>query len=193
VNALDAGALGPTLLGGLGVAFAAAGTFKLRRPEVAAAAVQSFGLLTRPGRSVGVAAGAAELALAAACVAGALGAVDTRAVAIVAAVVLVALATVIARSLRAGQTFTCACFGPNDELSGTTLARALALTAVALAGALLGGSRPATVGWAFVVLGGTGLLTTVWGIRRLVGMNPDPLGQRDDLWQTRAYAVRSDA
>ena len=133
--------------------FAIAGTTKLRRPAVAAMAMLDFGVIRRPRPALGAALGAAELTLAIVLV---LGVAPAPTLA-TAALLLAVFATLIARALRAGDTFACFCLGDDDsEISRWTLARTATLAA--LAGALAA-TAPATA----TVLEGVHVLEAVAG------------------------------
>jgi signal transduction histidine kinase len=106
--------------------FVWSGVTKVRRPALAAMALVDFGVARRVWPRLGLALGVTELALAATL------AVVPRAGAIVAVAILWAFTLVIARSLRTGERFPCACFGESaDQLSGRTLARAALLAGLA--------------------------------------------------------------
>lgn len=108
--------------------FVWSGVTKARRPALAAMALVDFGIARRVWPRLGLALGVAELALAATLAA------TPRAGAILAAATLWAFTLIIARSLRLGKRFPCACFGESaDQLSGRTLARAALLAGLATA------------------------------------------------------------
>src|SRR5688572_9438782 len=91
--------------------FAIAGTTKLRRPAVAAMAMLDFRIVRRPRPVLGAALGALELTLAVALVLGVAPAPTLAA----AALLLAVFAALIARALRAGDTFACFCLGDDDS------------------------------------------------------------------------------
>jgi len=93
--------------------FSWAGGYKLLNPEPAAAALRDFGLVRRSRRWLGGVAGATEIAVAAA-----LAVPATRRDGAVAAAVLAAGFTfLVARALRRGHEFPCACLGAGEPVS----------------------------------------------------------------------------
>jgi Methylamine utilisation protein MauE len=116
----------------LAIIFVWSGLAKLRRPALAAMAINDFGILRRIRPGLGSALGAVELLLALALITGALAVVVLP----VTAGLLWFFVLLIARSLWLGKDFSCFCFGDADSrLSRFTLVRtiALALLATALA------------------------------------------------------------
>jgi hypothetical protein len=116
----------------LGIIFVWSGLAKLRRPTLAAMAMNDFGVLRRVRPRLGAALGATELLLALSLITGALQIVFLP----VTAGLLWFFVLLIARSLWSGKDFSCFCFGDaGSRLSRVTLVRtaALALLASALA------------------------------------------------------------
>jgi hypothetical protein len=116
----------------LAIIFAWSGLAKMRRPTLAAMAMNDFGVLRRVRPRLGSAFGAAELLLALSLITGMLPVVFLP----VAAGLLWFFVLLIVRSLWLGKDFSCFCFGDaGSRLSRLTLARttALALLASALA------------------------------------------------------------
>lgn len=124
----SAQATGAVLLLLIGL-FGWAGGYKLLNPLPAAAAMQNFGLARRPRRWLGRAAGATEVAVAVGLAVPA----TRRAGAVAAAVLAAAFAFLIARALRRGQVFPCACLGAGEPVGREGLWRA----ALTLLGAVL--------------------------------------------------------
>ena len=115
----------------LAIIFVWSGLAKLRRPALAALAMNDFGILRRVRPGLGSALGAMELLLALLLVTGTLQVVILP----VTAGLLWFFVLLIARSLWLGKDFPCFCFGDADSrLSRFTLFRtaALALLATAL-------------------------------------------------------------
>src|SRR5215204_1646812 len=116
----------------LAIVFVWSGLAKLRRPTLAAIAMQDFGVLRQIRPRLGGALGAGELLLALSLVTGTLPAIFLP----VTAGLLWFFVLLIAKSLFSGEDFSCFCFGDADTwLSRLTLVRtaALALLASALA------------------------------------------------------------
>jgi uncharacterized membrane protein YphA (DoxX/SURF4 family) len=114
----------------LAFVFLWSGGSKLVRPAPAAAAIVNFGIGRRPRRLLAVGLGSLELVLGL-VLALQLWRVEAP---IVAGAISLVFAGFIARSLARGERFPCACFGdPAAEISAAALARAVALTALALA------------------------------------------------------------
>jgi hypothetical protein len=116
----------------LAIVFVWSGLAKLRRPALAAMAINDFGVLRKIRPRLGAALGGAELLLALSLVAGALPVVFLP----VTAGLLWLFVLLIAKSLWSGKDFSCFCFGDSDaRISRLTLVRtgALALLASALA------------------------------------------------------------
>ena len=116
--------------------FLTSGVGKLRRPGHAAVAISNFGLTRSIRRSYGSALGMFELALAVCLAITAFPAAPSsaRALVLAATAALLALfAFLIARSVRRGDRFPCACFGDgSEEISRRSLARTLAIGLVGL-------------------------------------------------------------
>ena len=120
----------------LAIVFVWSGLAKLRRPALAAMAMNDFGVLRRIRPRLGSALGAAELLLALSLITGALPVVSLA----VTAVLLWFFVLLIARSLHLGKDFSCYCFGDSDSrVSRSALVRtgALALLASVLVAAAL--------------------------------------------------------
>ena len=117
----------------LGILFLYSGAGKLRRPWLTAMAIVDFGATTHPHERLGRSLGVGE------CLLG-FGLVLTpriasplmTVVAALAAVLLWIFAAAIARALRSGRSFACACFGNTDSpLSRLTLLRTTGLATLA--------------------------------------------------------------
>ena len=133
------------------VTFLVAGVTKLRRPMLAAIAIAEFGLAKKPAKAQGVALGLLEGGLALWMASG-----IARALALaVVTSTLCLFAFLIGRSLRAGHSFPCQCFGNSDAtLSRSTLVRAVLLGSTSLLGmwlVLLGHEAP-IYGWRALML-----------------------------------------
>ena len=114
----------------LAVIFAWSGFAKLRRPALAAMAMNDFGILRRVRPNLGRALGAMELLLALSLITGTLLVVILP----VTAGLLWFFVLLIARSLWLGKDFSCFCFGDADSrLSRLTLVRTTALALLASA------------------------------------------------------------
>ena len=116
----------------LAIVFVWSGVAKLRQPILAAVAMMNFGVLRRVRPRLGSTLGAAELLLALLLITGTLPALFLP----VTAGLLWLFVLLSARSLLAGEDFTCFCFGDVDSrLSRLTLVRtgALALLASVMA------------------------------------------------------------
>ena len=112
----------------LAIIFVWSGLAKLRRPTLAAIALNDFGVLSRVRPRLGGALGAAELLLALSLIVGALPVIFLP----VTAGLLWIFVLLIARSLRLGKDFSCFCFGDSDSrVSRLTLVRAAALAVLA--------------------------------------------------------------
>jgi hypothetical protein len=180
------------LVVGLAMLFIWSGAAKLLRPARAAAALRDFGLLTRATPAAGRLAGAVELVLAAllaVCVE--VGALITPA-AVIAALMFVGFAVLQASSLLRGRRFACFCFGDDTvELSWSSVARSLALAAVAglvlLERPALDGQPTATVATELAIAAAglsTISLLALWP--RLKRWQTDPFRLRDELWIQRS-------
>ncbi|HEX5847916.1 MAG TPA: MauE/DoxX family redox-associated membrane protein [Rubrobacter sp.] len=113
------------------IVFAWSGLAKLRRPTLAAMAMNDFGVIRKIRPGLGSALGAMELLLAVALVTGMIPVLTLP----FTAGLLWLFVLLIARSLWLGKDFSCFCFGDGDSrLSRLTLVRttALALLATAL-------------------------------------------------------------
>jgi hypothetical protein len=114
----------------LAIIFVWSGLAKLRRPALAAMAMNDFGILRRVRPGLGSALGAAELLLALCLITGTLLVVILP----VTAGLLWFFVLLIARSLWLGKDFSCFCFGDADSrLSRLTLVRTTALALLASA------------------------------------------------------------
>jgi len=114
----------------LAIIFVWSGLAKLRRPALAAMAINDFGILRRIRPGLGSALGAMELLLALALITATLPVVILP----VTAGLLWFFVLLIARSLWLGKDFSCFCFGDADSrLSRFTLVRTLALAVLATA------------------------------------------------------------
>ena len=112
----------------LAIVFVWSGLAKLRRPTLAAIAMQDFGVLRQIRPRLGGALGAAELLLALSLVAGTHPAIFLP----VTAGLLWFFVLLIAKSLFSGKDFSCFCFGDSDtRLSRLTLVRTAALALLA--------------------------------------------------------------
>jgi hypothetical protein len=114
----------------LAIIFVWSGLAKLRRPALAAMAINDFGILRRIRPGLGRALGAVELLLALSLITGTLLVVILP----VTAGLLWFFVLLIARSLWLGKDFSCFCFGDADSrLSRVTLVRTIALAVLATA------------------------------------------------------------
>jgi hypothetical protein len=114
----------------LAIIFVWSGLAKLRRPALAAMAMNDFGILRRVRPRLGGALGAVELLLALSLITGTFLVVVMP----VTAGLLWFFALLIARSLWLGKDFSCFCFGDADSrLSRLTLVRTIGLALLATA------------------------------------------------------------
>ena len=114
----------------LAIIFVWSGLAKLRRPALAAMAINDFGILRRIRPGLGSALGAMELLLALALITATLPVVILP----VTAGLLWFFVLLIARSLWLGKDFSCFCFGDADSrLSRFTLVRTITLAVLATA------------------------------------------------------------
>ena len=114
----------------LAIIFVWSGLAKLRRPALAAMAINDFGILRRIRPGLGSALGAMELLLALALITATLPVIVLP----VTAGLLWFFVLLIARSLWLGKDFSCFCFGDADSrLSRVTLLRTIALAVLATA------------------------------------------------------------
>jgi hypothetical protein len=114
----------------LAIIFVWSGLAKLRRPALAAMAINDFGILRRIRPGLGSALGGVELLLALALITATLPVVILP----VTAGLLWFFVLLIARSLWLGKDFSCFCFGDADSrLSRFTLVRTIALALLATA------------------------------------------------------------
>jgi hypothetical protein len=129
------GVLQPVLVALLGFVFAWSGTAKARSPWTPALAVVNFGVVKQPSLRLAWAIALGEIGLAAILLISPVMSPSLAALAAgSAACVLLAFSLLIARALRSGRSFACACFGSGDDrLSSSTLARASALGLLAVA------------------------------------------------------------
>lgn len=122
------------------VVFSVSGASKIRRPLPAAVAMADFGVVRTVRESLGVALGVAETFVAAGLASG----VARSAALAVAAALLVIFVFLIARSLAAGERFSCACFGGSTApLSWLTLLRTASLSVMAVGAAAVAGDAAA--------------------------------------------------
>lgn len=112
----------------LAALFVASGIPKIRRPFDLAIALVRFGIVHRVRPGLARALGAVELAVGVAVAV----APARFPVAVAALLLLAAFTAVIARSLAAGQSVECACFGTGEKTSPATVARNVVLMGVAL-------------------------------------------------------------
>lgn len=112
----------------LAALFVASGVPKIRRPFELAIALVRFGIVRRVRPGLGRLLGAVEVAIGLAV---ALSPVLFP-VSIAALLLLVAFTAVVVRSLAAGQSVECACFGTGERTSMSTVIRNLVLIGVAL-------------------------------------------------------------
>lgn len=124
MDAADFAGIGCGLLAAL---FLASGVPKIRRPFGLALALIRFGVVKRVRPGLGRLLGVVEVA---AGVAVAVSPVLSPA-ALVALALLVAFTAVVVRSVLAGQSVECACFGTGETTSWATVARNLVLIGVA--------------------------------------------------------------
>ena len=118
----------------LAIIFVWSGLAKLRRPALAAMAMNDFGILRRTRPGLGRALGAVELLLALSLITGTLPSVILP----FTAGLLWFFVLLIARSLWLGRDFSCFCFGDADaRVSRLTLVRTTALALLASAQALV--------------------------------------------------------
>jgi Methylamine utilisation protein MauE len=153
------------------VVFAWSGPTKIARPFGAAVALTRFRLARHVRPDVAGAVGAGELALAVALLLDPTGIWSTAA----AAAVLAVFTAVVARAVRAGETFPCACFGNEQRpLSAATIVRNLALLAAAGAGlaAAALGVRTTAADRAYGIVLGALLVCGVLLVDRLVETRP---------------------
>jgi Methylamine utilisation protein MauE len=114
----------------LAIIFVWSGLAKVRRPALAAMAMNDFGILRRIRPRLGGALGAVELLVALSLIIGAFPVLILP----VTAGLLWFFVLLIARSLWAGRDFSCFCFGDADaRLSRLTLVRTIALALLASA------------------------------------------------------------
>jgi hypothetical protein len=134
------GSLRLVLIAMLGLVFVWSGSAKARSPWNAAFAAVDFGVARRPSLRIAWIVAGGELSLAAVLlVSPAISSAFAVAAATVAAITLIVFCALIARALRAGRSFDCACFGADSEgLSGRTMIRSGTLAVIALACAAAG-------------------------------------------------------
>jgi Methylamine utilisation protein MauE len=153
------------------VVFAWSGATKIARPFGAAVALTRFRLARHVRPDAARAIGLGELALAVALLLDPAGIGSL----VAAAVVLAAFSAVVARAVRAGETFPCACFGNEQRpLSTATIVRNLGLLAVAGAGlaAAVVGVRTTAADRAYGFVFGALLVCGVLLLDRLVATRP---------------------
>jgi len=98
------------------------GLAKLRDPSAAAMAMADLGVIRRPTRSLGLAAGWTELSI------GLAAGLRFEIASLAAVVLLFSFVVLSARALRDGKSFPCFCLGDHEEpLSKATISRAGAL------------------------------------------------------------------
>lgn len=112
----------------LGLTFIVAATAKLRRPDLAALAIVDFGVTKRPSRALAIALGIVELGLGVFLLLGVARIMTLT----VAACLLWLFAALMIRSLSAGQSFACYCFGGASAVSAASVARTTLLALAAL-------------------------------------------------------------
>ena len=175
--------------------FAWSGAAKIRRPRLAALALVDFRVLSRVAPNAGRALGLAEVGLSLLLISGAVLGRPVAAIgAGIAAGAFLAFSAAIAASLRRRARFDCFCFGAADAaISRWTLARAVALSGVAAATAVLSQGVPAASAAEAVLPGtiaaavrGSGVLLGQLG--PLVRWNGDPFGLDDRLFEQREPA-----
>jgi hypothetical protein len=160
----------------LAIVFLLSGSVKIRRPNQAAMAITDFGLVSRPSRSVGLAAGIGELVLGLALISIVIVPALANAVLAAAALVLFMFLLLIVTHLARGAEFACFCFGDSeDTLEIRTTVRTGLLAGVAAATFLSSQSTPQIWGLAEVLLA----LTCSAAVLGSVTM----LGSIPDLWR----------
>jgi hypothetical protein len=112
--------------------FLASGVPKYRRPFASALAMVRFGVLKRIRPRAGRLLGAVEVATGAALVV----APDPFIPVVVGVALLGTFTVLIAAALARGRSFDCACFGTDEQISWSTVARNLVFLAVAVSGAV---------------------------------------------------------
>jgi hypothetical protein len=161
------------------------GAVKLRRPAPAASALVDFGIARRARDGAGRALGAIEAGLAAALIVGlAVGGAAATAAAAAAALLFATFTVLIARSLRDGASFECACFGSGTPLSSITLVRAGLLAALGAVLAVTAGPATATADIASATVAGTAVVALValaGTLSPLLRWNDDPFALDDRL------------
>lgn len=119
----------------VGAIFIWSGISKARHPSRAAMAMVQFGVLRTPRASAGRTLGYFEMTLGFWLLSG----IAVRLSLIVAAILFVAFTVLVLKSLRKGETFTCFCFGSeDDDISKFTVMRNLLFFGVTLV--LIGGA-----------------------------------------------------
>lgn len=139
------GSLRPVLITMLGLVFLWSGYAKVRSPWNAAFAAVDFGVARRPSLLLAWLVAGGEIVLATALViAPAMSSGFAIATATAAGFTLLVFCILIARALRAGRSFDCACFGANngEGLTSKTLIRSCALAIVAFACGTAGSMGP---------------------------------------------------
>lgn len=141
----------------------ASSLYKARHPLIAAAAAVNFRVVRRPWKRVGYALAAVEMVTA-----GLLAAPwPTAALAGcgLAGCLSIGFAFVIGRALRAHDHFPCHCLsGADDDVSGVTLARAVAMVAAAVIGAVGLVGRGLAIPAMTIAVPGIGLAAAMLGI-----------------------------
>jgi len=151
----------------LGLVFVWSGATKLRRPRLAAMAMVDFGVVRRPSAGLGLGLGAVEVGLGLLLLSGR----TTTAALATATALLVLFSALLARSLAAGASFPCQCFGGEDKaISIGTLSRTggLAAGAALLWLAVAAGADPGTAGPATRAVAAVGLISTVVLLRAVL-------------------------
>jgi uncharacterized membrane protein YphA (DoxX/SURF4 family) len=175
-----------TALWFLALVFAWSGVVKLRRPVSAALAIVDFGLTKRVYPSLGWLVGLGETLLALALAAGLFPPLALSG----AAILLWFFSALIGRSLLAGKSFACFCFGDSGSaLSRATLARTGALALFATLVAALPTPNPLWTDWqvpAFQAIVAASLLGTI----ALIGSMPQLLRAYKDLTQRPAISIK---
>jgi hypothetical protein len=154
----------------LALTLAWSGVAKVRRPLLAALAMVNFRVISRPRSGPGRALGVAELTITGMLAGVSISSVLGTLGAVLAVITFAAFSFVLARSLLAGETFECNCFGDSHATISTgTLFRAGAFAVLAglLAGRLVTdpptastAQSAATATTAAAIVGSAALLTS---------------------------------
>lgn len=128
---------------GLGLVFFCSAVYKFRAPFATSIAILRFGLKVPTNRSVGYGAATLELCIAASLMLAPLAGAKYANIASMGATAALALFTgLVVRSLRRGETFSCACFSADQPISQATVVRNSALLLLALGSTLASPSLP---------------------------------------------------